>query len=259
MDQAKSAKSLFKIAKAGIPSGTAIAESAMKDLLGGHLGNREYIKQNFSKLVSDVQLHAYTLYLTYEAKECGSAIRTVFSEYLPPSASANDLFELIENNFPVLDRFYLSLTQSRRTRAGSAFESIVSALFKALGYPYTPQPDLGESHPDYVLPSIDWYKKYASDCIIFTCKRTLRERWRQVVTEGATGQSFFLATIDEKLSSAELDRMKQRRVIVVVPALLKANTYLEGLNVISFEDFFLHHLDAAMARWKAAGALDASS
>ena len=185
MDQTAAARQLFDIAKAGIPSGSAIAEAAIRELLGDHLEDPGYIKTHFSELVSETQTKAYNVYLAHEAKECGRAIRAVFSQHLSENATANDLFKLIEDNFPVLDRFYLSLTQSRRQRAGTAFEAIVSALFKALHYPYTPQPDLGESRPDYVLPSIEWYGKFASDCIIFTCKRTLRERWRQVITEGA--------------------------------------------------------------------------
>jgi hypothetical protein len=85
----------------------------------------------------------------------------------------------------------------------------------------------------------------------FTCKRTLRERWRQVVTEGLTGQAFYLATIDEGISVPELTRMRERNVIVVVPEAIKSSYYLTQLNVISFENFFDHHLDPALGRWKA--------
>ena len=123
-----------------------------------------------------------------------------------------------------------------------------------MGYPYTHQPELIDSRPDYVLPSIAHYNTYAADCIVFTCKRTLRERWRQVVTEGTTSL-FFLATIDDKLSAPELARMQQSRVIVVVPADLKQHKYGDNHNVISFEDFFEHRLDPAVKRWRASGAV----
>ena len=128
-----------------------------------------------------------------------------------------------------------------------------------LGIPIPHSRTSARARPDYVLPSLEWYREYASDCIILTCKRTLRERWRQIVTEGATGQSFFLATIDEQLSGPELRRMQDRRVVVVVPERIRADRYPEVRNAISFETFFTHHLDPAMERWKAGGALENSA
>lgn len=253
-EQAISAR-IFDLAKAEIPTAKRISEITLDRLLGDRANDVGYIKENFSKLVSDAQILAYRVYQEHEAVASAKAMRGVISEYLPEGAGSDDVFDFLKNRFGVLDRFFLSLTQSRRPRAGQTFEQIVSRLFDALSYPYTPQPELGESRPDYVLPSIEHYQSYAADCIIFTCKRTLRERWRQVVTEGATGQSFYLATIDEKLSAAELSRMKERKVVVVVPAELNAERYADALNVISFETFLNHHLDAAMGRWRAAGTI----
>jgi hypothetical protein len=90
------------------------------------------------------------------------------------------------------------------------------------------------------------------DCIIFTIKRTLRERWRQIVTEGTRGLGFFLATIDEAVGKNDLDAMRVSRVYLVVPKQLKQNieAYADALNVITFEDFFKLYLDPAMVRWK---------
>lgn len=64
---------------------------------------------------------------------------------------------------------------------------------------------------------------------------------------------FFLATIDEKVGLNDLNAMKETRIYLVVPKRLKQgiSTYTSALNVLSFEDFFLLHLDPAVARWKA--------
>lgn len=90
------------------------------------------------------------------------------------------------------------------------------------------------------------------DCIIFTVKRTLRERWRQIVTEGTRGKGFFLATIDEGVGINDLNAMKESRIYLVVPKRLKTSiaTYKAALNVLSFENFFKLHLDPAMERWR---------
>jgi hypothetical protein len=101
----------------------------------------------------------------------------------------------------------------------------------------------------------DKLKTNAQDAIIFTAKRTLRERWRQIVTEGAKELGFFLATIDEKVSEAQIREMKAERIHMVVPSRLKKSVpqYTEAANVITFEDFLEDHLDPKMTKWKKHG------
>lgn len=250
----ESARTLFRKAAKQIPSAADVTRQAIMEALGTPPYNESLIKDNFSALVQDLQIRAYGLYLEAERRACGP----ILADYVS-SKSYDDSIKGLQRSFSesffVLDRFCLSLTQSRRTRAGTAFETVVTTLFEALGYPYTAQPELSGSKPDFVLPSVAHYDAFATDCLIFTCKRTLRERWRQVVTEGLTGQAFYLATIDEGLSNAELERMKSRNVIVVVPALIKVKCYSATLNVIDFESFFDHHLDPAVKRWTANGAI----
>ena len=96
-----------------------------------------------------------------------------------------------------------------------------------------------------------------TDCIIFTAKRTLRERWRQIATEGARGKSLFLATLDDGQTVKNLAEMLQNRITMVVPIALKQQVpaYSVAVNMISFEDFFIDHVDPAMQRWQRAGVL----
>lgn len=244
------ARHLFAVASKEMPSSVAVTKQAILEALGTPPYDIDYIKDNFSSLVQDLQVRAYGLYLAKEREICGPVLaQYIYSQ--STQRSDGDILASISDSFFVLDRFCLSLTQSRRTRAGSAFETIVTTLFEALEYPYSFQPELSGSRPDFVLPSLDHYSSFATDCLIFTCKRSLRERWRQVVTEGMTGQAFYLATIDEGLSSAELGRMKDRNVLVVVPLEIKSKFYPDVFNVISFEAFFDHHLDPSVRRWKA--------
>ena len=95
------------------------------------------------------------------------------------------------------------------------------------------------------------------DVVIFTVKRTLRERWRQIVTEGTRGLGFFLATIDEGIAQRDLTDMLASRINLVVPTRIKTirEDYEQAPNVITFEDFFQYHLDPAMRRWEASGVI----
>jgi len=94
-------------------------------------------------------------------------------------------------------------------------------------------------------------RAHAADCIIFTAKRTVRERWRQIVTEGAQGAAFFLATLDKKVTKEQIGEMRKKKIYLVVPLETKATkVYRNEHNVISFEDFFADYLDPAVTRWK---------
>ena len=160
----------------------------------------------------------------------------------------------LEGRLDDFDEFFLSVSQSRRSRAGSTFEDIIKELFKRLDYPFDEQ-QIINGKPDFLMPGRAYYDRNAPDCIIFTVKRTLRERWRQIVTEGTRGRGFFLATIDEKVSENGLEDMKNNRIYLVMPAALKSKVahYKKAENVIAFEDFFEDYLDPAMKRWKKAG------
>jgi len=237
-----------------LPSGYDICVQAMKDILGEKQNNKTWIKRNFSYLVEKVQLKAYELYLGAERPAVTSAFKIVLGKELPAQATSEDFFELLKRNFWALDKFFLGLTQGRRPRAGKAFEHVIKVLFKTLGYPYTPQAVIN-GQPDFLLPSVEHFRDNPMDCIIFTVKRTLRERWRQITTEGTQGHLFFLATIDEGVASRDLPEMLKNRIYLVVPEKIRKGCYSEQKNVISFETFFKNHLDPAMARWRSDGIL----
>ncbi len=243
-------ESLKEIFYSNIPSGQDITNSIIKKSIRGKSQNTEWIKQNFSHLVEKIQSDVYSEYIKKEKNAGGIAFKTVFGEI--EKKSYKPLLEQMPDWFHVLDRFYLSITQGRKPRAGGVFETLIKTLFKKLEYPFTHQPIIN-GKPDFILPSKEHYNINAMDCIIFTIKRTLRERWRQIVTEGTRGLGFFLATIDDKVSVNALKEMQDSRIYLVVPERLLSTkeNYLIAENVISFEDFFKLQLDPAMMRWKA--------
>jgi hypothetical protein len=235
-----------------ISSGRQIAAQAVTSCLGNHATDRAWIKRNFSRLVEEVQVRAYEAYLVEERNAGELAIVTAFLPILPSQAKPEDAVRLVASYFFALDRFFLSLTQGRRPRAGSAFEFLLSELFKRLQYPFTEQPVI-DGQADFVMPSVAYFKQNAPDAVIFTAKRTLRERWTQITTEGTRGLGFFLATIDEHVSQADLRRMIAHRITVVVPDRIRRQVYPKEHNVITFEQFFRDHLDPAMKRWRNRG------
>lgn len=239
-----------------IPTGNIIAARAVARALAGHDGDDAWIRQNFSDLVERVQVDAYEEYVAAEQLAGSRAIADVFLPLIGEQATAAQMVDVLGEYFYSLDKFFLGLTQGRRPRAGKAFELIIKELFVRLRYPFTPQPIIN-GQPDFLLPSLEHFRRNPPDAIIFTVKRTLRERWRQIVTEGTRGLGFFLATIDEKIGERDLDAMLESRINVVVPSRIKAllPEYQAAVNVITFEHFFQFYLDPAMRRWRAAGVI----
>jgi len=234
----------FKRFAALIISNEDVYKIATRRVLKKHgLKPADYPKR-FSTLVDEIGREAYALYLSEEERSGERVLREFFRK------------SKTRGIFKKLDRFFLSISQSRKTRAGKAFEEIIKALFRKCDYPFDEQRVIN-GKPDFLMPSEKHFRKNAPDCIIFTAKRTLRERWRQIATEGLRGLGFFLATIDGGISSKQAREMLTHRIYMVVPQSLKQgiSDYKKAANIITFEDFFTDHLDAAMRRWRRAGVI----
>jgi len=246
---------LNKVFSAQVPDGRTIAREVVDETLAAQ-PNAASIKKHFSEFVEKLQVEAYERYLRYEKDAWRVAFARVFGPKLRECSTPEKVLGIIGDHFYTLDKFFLSRTQSRRSRAGTAFEVVLGELFKKLGYRFDPQPEI-DGNPDFVFPSINLYKRNAQDAIVFTAKRTLRERWRQIVTEGAKGLGFFLATIDDKVSEAQIKEMKGARIHLAVPSKLRESVpqYAAAANVISFEDFLEDHLDPKMTKWKKHGVI----
>lgn len=242
---------LFEEFKKDVPPPSDVALQAIKTKLTHKRNTAKYIKQNFSGLVEDLQIKAYGIYFKAEKAAGCKTIEAALSKRIGQKPTIKSVISEVGSMFAELDRFYLSLTQSRRQRAGSAFETILHVMFKKLGYPFSEQ-QLINGKTDFLMPHREHYNNNPMDCIIFTCKRSLRERWRQIVTEGTRGLGFFLATIDEKVSADSIEEMKIHRIYLVVPnnTKLKIKSYAKAQNVITFEEFFKHFLDPAVKRWR---------
>lgn len=234
-----------------MPDQKTIAAEAAKVITGKFGRTKEKIKQNFDQLLHETEREIYSVYLKYQ-KKYGEDVINVFVDYLIKTGELKDLKQtgkVLGEHFELFDKFFLSLAQSRKARAGKSFENIHNALFKEFDYPFDEQCVIN-GKPDFIMPSYDHYMANAPDSIIFTAKRTLRERWRQIVTEGTRGLGFFLATIDEKISANQLAEAHKSRIFIVCPETIKKKYYPVAVNVLSFAQFFKDYLDPAMERWR---------
>jgi hypothetical protein len=228
--------SLFSDFKKEVPVNDILCKRAADIVLKGK--SETYIKANFSQLFDEMQAEIYQQYLQAE-NDAGQAI---IDRLLRETGTVR---------FEDINSFLMSIFQSRKSRAGKAFEYIIRELFSRLSYPFAEQVDVDGATPDFIMPSEEVFRDNPLGSIIFTAKRTLRERWRQVVTEANKGYGFFLATLDDKVTQSQIDQAAKNKIYIVVPQALKEanNTYKNAPSVLSFEQFFEHHLDPAVKRW----------
>tara|TARA_Y100000590_G_scaffold466398_1_gene641639 strand:- start:49067 stop:49264 length:198 start_codon:yes stop_codon:yes gene_type:complete len=64
-------------------------------------------------------------------------------------------------------------------------------LGRHLGFPLDGQVKVDGAKPDFVMPSSEYFDQNPIDCMLLTAKKTLRECWRQVVTEANVTYSYF--------------------------------------------------------------------
>lgn len=210
----------------------------------------EYIKQNFDALFEEIEKEMYAAYLVHEERYAKRVIGAYIEQLVESEkVTVKNISKAVADLYFPFDRFFLSLSQSRKSRAGNTFEATHNSLFKTLEYPFDEQAEI-DGIPDFVMPSKKHYDRNPLDCIIFTAKRTVRERWKQIVTEGSRGMGFYLATIDPDLTSMQLKEMLRNRIYLVVPKNIKDEYYRDEINVLSFTQFFQDRLDPAVQVWR---------
>lgn len=111
----------------------------------------------------------------------------------------------------------------RKSRAGRGLEHHISAIFDKNNISYESQVITeGKKKPDFIFPSGDAYHDsgFPVDSLIsLASKTTCKDRWRQVINEAdrLRDKNKYLLTLQQGISSAQLNEMEQEKVILVVP------------------------------------------
>lgn len=129
---------------------------------------RDYLKEHFDTVIDELLRLEHQLYLE---KQKEVSVRVLAEEFPEPGGN-----KFWQEHYEELDRLFLTISQSRKQRAGGSFERHVDFLFERLKYPFDKQKTIN-GKPDFIMPNVETYKKNRSDAILFTAKRTLRERW----------------------------------------------------------------------------------
>ncbi|MCL2774354.1 MAG: hypothetical protein FWD71_13530 [Oscillospiraceae bacterium] len=115
-----------------------------------------------------------------------------------------------------VQEFERRLGQKRKNRAGNSLEDVSTFLFDYYGFKSHPKPD----HFQTDIEVDKWFKCKDGWTIGISCKRTLRERWKQVSSADSNALSRYkireiwhLITYDKDLSDDKLTMLGQQRQI----------------------------------------------
>lgn len=145
-------------------------------------------------------------------------------------APADFIKEVYKHFYPMVQRMEFDSSQTRKSRGGKSFEHIIEYLLKTIDVPCK-RPS-GEARKilkrvDLVIPDQDTAIKRPDEAYFLSCKRTLRERWKQAIPERKPSWRVFLLTIDENLPEDKAMEIDTLGMIVYVRDELKDKSYLQ--------------------------------
>lgn len=228
-----------------MPSGSKLAKKAQCKC--GF--NASQIKSDFNNCLKKLLDVEFKLYEQKE-KECSVKIIRE-AEKLKLLKKTASLASSFKYNYPNIRDFFKSISQSRMTRAGGSFENHVKYLFESLKYPFDSQTML-DGKVDYVIPSEKAFRKNRTACVVISIKRTLRERWKQVVGELASTNAgrIYMMTADEDISPSKIKEMKKHNVNLIIWDELKKKKFRKYYNVTGFSQFIKIDLPSSEKMWK---------
>ncbi len=118
--------------------------------------------------------------------------------------------------------FSLSVQNRRKSRAGQALENHLEALFQAHNVRFARGAETeNRNKPDFLFPGPVEYRNPAFPADRLTmlgAKSSLKDRWRQVLSEAVRIEQKHLLTLEPGVSTNQTDEMQAKRLQLVVPA-----------------------------------------
>ena len=134
--------------------------------------------------------------------------------------------DIIGRGFSDMDNFVEVANQvlnRRKSRAGKSLEHHIASIFDDNRLLYEEQVITeGNKRPDFIFPSGAAYHSqfYPTNRLVsLASKTTCKDRWRQVINEAdrLRDRDKYLLTLQQGISTAQLQEMEQERVVLVVP------------------------------------------
>lgn len=127
--------------------------------------------------------------------------------------------------------FSLSVQNRRKSRVGLALENHLEAVFAAQGIRYQRGAETeNRNKPDFLFPGREHYLDPAfpdERLTMLGAKSTLKDRWRQVLSEAQRIGNKHILTLEPGISENQTDEMRAKRLQLVIPRRLHS-TFRSG-------------------------------
>ncbi len=213
---------LAERAKQEIPSVNEILEEATQNLNINSL-DKEQILNNFGNYVKDLEDEAKNIYLHYE----NLAFEKLLGLFNHEKRSYT--YDEVKILINAARRLEFVAGQMRKARGGANFQKLLQKLLNYSGVPCeTPTKEIKKQlkRIDLVCPSADIAIKKPDKAIFLAVKRTLRERWKQVVPEQMKGARLYVVTINGTCPEGKAHEINEAGLIAYVPEALKSQKHL---------------------------------
>lgn len=147
-----------------------------------------------------------------------------FIESLPEPLERLIVEDQVKKGFNDVDEFVsfsLSVQNRRKSRMGYSLQNQLAALFDLHKLKYELQGlTEGKNRPDFLFPSSQSYHdaNFApSPLAMLGAKSSLKERWRQVLTEAEKIPNKHLCTLEPGISTPQTDDIKSHGIQLVIP------------------------------------------
>ena len=201
-----------------IPSTDDILKEAIQKLGILKKGFKD-IANNFDEYVKEIEKTAYNIYSEYEQK--------AFDELAQKKKEGI----LNEKEFiQCVRELEFKASQMRKSRGGYSLERIFKTLLTLQGIPCErPFKETKKilERVDLVCPDAKTAKNTPDKDIFLAVKRTLRERWKQVVPEQIKGARLYLVTINDSLPESKANEIKKAGMVVYVKDKIKERKELK--------------------------------
>ena len=231
--------------KKEIPSLDRILDEALE-----HLNpDTKEIKNEFSKVLVAVDNVATDIFRGYEkralislAKKWLESQKGEVKERLERIISVKGWENFIEEASKLFVEFGVLVQElekimgnMRKARGGKTFEKMIYKLLKlsdiSCEIPGRKAKE-GLGRIDLVVPSVETALNTPDRAFFLTCKRTLRERWKQEVPQARLNQRIYLITIDSELSESKAKEINEKGFIAFVPDEVKKRKELMDMHWI---------------------------
>jgi hypothetical protein len=144
---------------------------------------------------------------------------------------------------------FLSVSQSRKQRAGKDFEYQIQVLLELAEIPHQVQSK--RERADFILPSSELLETDRPRAVLLSAKRTLRERWQEVVDElqRVNCPNTYLATADEEFTSSVANEIKKRNIYLVTWDDVKKERFANDPGVVSYSKFMQDICTHFLPQW----------